>query len=127
MWSAKVLASCAAGMMSGDVRISGHQQEAASFRRVSGYVEQFDIVSSPSWHACIHPESCFPVSDWHALGASSLWVTVKQGGWVLQHSPRTTVGEALWMSARLRFGRDVSNATVRAFILEVRLSQSSYL
>ena len=39
----------------------------------------------------------------------------------MQHSPCTTVGEALWISARLRFGREVDNATVRAFIAEVRV------
>ena len=31
--------------MSGDVRISGHPKEQKSFARISGYVEQFDIVS----------------------------------------------------------------------------------
>ena len=36
---------CAAGKMSGDVRISGHPKEQKSFARISGYVEQFDIVS----------------------------------------------------------------------------------
>ena len=38
---------------------------------------------------------------------------------VLQHSPFTTVGEALWISARLRFDNTVDNKTVKAFIEEV--------
>ena len=42
-------------------------------------------------------------------------------GICVQHSPCTTVGEALWISARLRFGREVDNATVKAFIAEVRI------
>jgi hypothetical protein len=41
---------------------------------------------------------------------------------VLQHSPNTTVGEALWISARLRTGNDVDDVTVMAFIAEVPLS-----
>ena len=35
------------------------------------------------------------------------------------HSPNTTVGEALWISSRLRFNTDVSDQTVRAFVEEV--------
>ena len=68
----KGLGCCAAGMVSGDVRVSGHQQEEASFRRVSGYVEQFDVVSSCPWHGYNQTESCFPVNTWHALGALAL-------------------------------------------------------
>ena len=35
----------AAGKITGDIRISGHQKEQQSFARISGYVEQFDIHS----------------------------------------------------------------------------------
>ncbi len=37
----------------------------------------------------------------------------------VQHSPFTTVGEALWFSSRLRFEKSVDNETVREFIEEV--------
>ena len=37
----------------------------------------------------------------------------------VQHSPFTTVGEALWISARLRFDKTVSDATVKLFIQEI--------
>ena len=33
------------GKITGDVRVNGHAQEANSFRRTSGYVEQFDVQS----------------------------------------------------------------------------------
>jgi ABC-type multidrug transport system ATPase subunit len=33
------------GKITGDVRVNGHTQEANSFRRMSGYVEQFDVQS----------------------------------------------------------------------------------
>lgn len=33
------------GKITGDVRVNGHTQEADSFRRMSGYVEQFDVQS----------------------------------------------------------------------------------
>ena len=33
------------GKITGDVRVNGHAQEANSFRRMSGYVEQFDVQS----------------------------------------------------------------------------------
>ena len=50
----------AGGKYTGDVRISGHPKEQASFARVSGYVEQFDIVSlclqSVLPSACRHSE-----------------------------------------------------------------------
>jgi ABC-type multidrug transport system ATPase subunit len=35
----------ACGEVSGDVRVNGHPQESNSFRRVTGYVEQFDVQS----------------------------------------------------------------------------------
>jgi len=35
----------AAGKITGDIRISGHQKDQQSFARISGYVEQFDIVT----------------------------------------------------------------------------------
>ena len=34
-----------AGRMEGDVRVNGHPKEAASFARVMGYCEQFDVHS----------------------------------------------------------------------------------
>jgi ABC-type multidrug transport system ATPase subunit len=33
------------GKVKGDVRVNGHTQEANTFRRMSGYVEQFDVQS----------------------------------------------------------------------------------
>jgi ABC-type multidrug transport system ATPase subunit len=33
------------GQISGDVRLNGHLQESLSFRRCTGYVEQFDVQS----------------------------------------------------------------------------------
>lgn len=36
------------------------------------------------------------------------------------HAPAATVDEALLFSGRLRFGPEVDNATVRAFVDEVR-------
>ena len=38
------------------------------------------------------------------------------------HSPQTTVAEALLFSARLRLARHLDNATVAAFVQEVRLT-----
>lgn len=35
----------ASGEVSGDIRLNGHPQESNSFRRVTGYVEQFDVQS----------------------------------------------------------------------------------
>ena len=35
----------ASGEVSGDIRVNGHPQESNSFRRVTGYVEQFDVQS----------------------------------------------------------------------------------
>ena len=35
----------ASGEVTGDIRVNGHPQEANSFRRMTGYVEQFDVQS----------------------------------------------------------------------------------
>lgn len=34
------------GIIEGDVRLNGYEQETVSFRRCSGYVEQFDVQSA---------------------------------------------------------------------------------
>ena len=41
------------------------------------------------------------------------------------HSPQSTVGEALWFSARLRLAPEVSNATMYSFMQEVRVNAAS--
>lgn len=60
---ARPLMTHVGGKYTGDVRISGHPKEQASFARVSGYVEQFDIVSlrlqSVQSSACQHSEGLF--------------------------------------------------------------------
>lgn len=38
------------------------------------------------------------------------------------HAPYTTVGEALWISSRLRFDKSVTDETVKLFINEVFFS-----
>lgn len=68
----------AAGTITGDIRVNGFKQDLRTFKRVSGYCEQFDL-----------------------------------------HSPQSTVGEALWFSARLRLAPEVTNATMKAFTAEV--------
>ena len=36
---------CTGGKHTGEIKLSGYPKEQASFARVSGYVEQFDIVN----------------------------------------------------------------------------------
>ena len=36
-------AAAAGGIIEGDVRLNGHPKEQATFARVAGYCEQFDI------------------------------------------------------------------------------------
>lgn len=69
----------AAGVITGEIKVNGFKQDLRTFKRVSGYCEQFDI-----------------------------------------HSPQSTVGEALWFSARLRLAPDVTTSTMKMFMQEVR-------
>ena len=66
----KVLAAvCAAGIIRGDVRVSGHPKVQETFARIMGYVEQYDIHSpnvrrdrAPAIAWCRACAGCSPVS-----------------------------------------------------------------
>ena len=48
---------CAAGKITGDVRVSGYPKVQETFARVIGYVEQSDIHSA---HVSVHPNAAIP-------------------------------------------------------------------
>ena len=155
----------AAGKITGDIRISGHPKEQNSFARVSGYVEQTDIVRpsdlnilclnivyfeysmfwilyiwifyvwSLVWDAWFAYSArgkkygCLCMMQHIKLNTITLYYyvcSVHPLLFCVQHSPFTTVAEALWLSARLRFGNDVDNKTAKAFIAEVSTLFSSF-
>ncbi len=65
------LSLSAAGTLKGDVRVSGHPKVQATFARVMGYVEQFDIHSpNVGLLACIR---CQRYSAAHGAGSASTW------------------------------------------------------
>ncbi len=124
-----------AGRTTGDVRVNGHPQLFSTFARVSGYCEQASSPrrclqcrpvpaedrpssSSPRSKSLVRPvspPSCGPPGPSRLLPIDF----PNAGAQNDIHSPQATVREALWFSARLRLGPEVSNGDCARFISEV--------
>ena len=88
--------------------MNGFQQNLKTFKRVSG-----KFLSSIHLHL-----------TYTAFRLASIFTHFgRYAGYCEQfdiHSPQSTVGEALWFSARTRLAPEVSNSTMNAFFAEVR-------